>query len=1718
MRARTAVWLLSALTIGFLSRSGPAEQISPNDDVTTRSDATNYDECHFGGDAYAGLLVKTGGSYSWIELTLGSTEAETATLYVYNYWTENGVNYDVRLRGAQYDFNETTLTGANDPDTSGWAIVVSSFHVDTTAQWYALDITDFYNAHLGQTVTFKLEPVSGSGDGPIFVDREGTGGHAQHPYVEWTAGGGPPTLQPNDDVTTRNDATNYDEYHFGGDAYAGLLVKGDGSYSWLEYTLGSEAVGSATLYVYNYWTENGVNYDVRLRGAQYSFDETTLTGANDPDTSGWTVVVSSFHVDTTVQWYALNITDFYNAHLGQTVTFKLETVSGSGDGPIFVDREGTGGHAQHPYIECTTGEVAPEIAEVSPDPDSAEANAGYTKQLSLTQGTPPVNWSVVQGPTGLTVDPNGLVSGWTPGTGDVGSSFTIEIQASNDYGADTESWRVDVTQAAPPEPIYANDDVTTRSDSTNYDEHDFGGGAYAGLLVKSDGSYGWLEFSLGSTEAEAATLYVYNYWTQNGVNYDVRVRAAQHDFDETALTGGNDPDTSGWTAVVDSVHVDTTAQWYALDITDFYNTHLGQTVTFKLETISGSGDGPIFVDREGTGGYSEHPYIEWARGNVPPIIGDVSPDPDTGYANVEYRRQLVLLQGSSPVSWSVEQGPTSLTVDPNGWVSGWTPGTGDIGSNFTLEIQASNDYGSDTETWQVSVEAVPAPIIQEVSPDPDTAYVGTEYTEQLVLLQGAGVTWSVDQGPTGLSVDPNGRVSGWTPAAEDAGETFTMTIRAANAGGQDTETWDVIVSATGGIAFPGASWEFKTPAELGLDEAKINQFVANVGGVGCIVRQGYMVKTWGDQSSKGDWASAAKPVISTMLFYAVKEALIPSVHDLIENWGWDLIAKDEPMAFYHLANMTSGYARGEAPGSAWAYNDYAIMLYAKTLFDRVYGVTPNTAATHANRLGALQFEDGSIFSSRGGYGLSTTPRDFARIGWFWCNRGYWDGTQLLARSYFDDYMTVHVSAGLPRTTTSGSDYLGVGTYGGGSDQTGDGPGIYGFNWWFNPDSYTWPDVPDDAFQANGHWGGEVVTVIPSLSLVVACRGNNGSTDPGNPSSGMNQNLKLLVEACPPFNPNPPVAVIDADPTQGQAPLTVSFDGSGSYDTEGPIVSYAWDFDNNGTVDANGVTASHEYTSPDVYTARLIVTDTGGLTDEDLIEITVTAAPTGSIVVDSAHPAWFRYEGGGPFFMCGPGDPEGFLYRGSRNADGTRNGDQMTLINKMVGTGANCIYLMVLRSHGGDGDSTHNPFVDSNLNNPVDQDIINQWETWFAAMDDNGITIFLIFYDDSAQPFGYDLVGGELDAREAYLIDTIVGAFKHHRRLIWCVAEEYAEALSAAHVAKIAERIKQQDDNHHPVAVHQNHGTAFDFNGNPNLDQFAVQYNTDSTSALHNAAVAAWNDVGGLKNVNVAEFQPTPTGSDLRRKVWAIAMGGGYSMIVFMDIASTPVNDLQVCGRLVQFMEATRFNETSPADSLARGNTDYVLASPGEVYIAYGDSGGSLGVNVQAGDYRVKWYDPVDGDAVDLGVVSLAAGDQTFAKPGAIGSEGALYLATEAPGLVVLTLTETNEMWGDVDIEPEPNDPQDIRFPQGTAVTLTAVPIDGKALRHWEIFDPNFPNDANHATVDANETIVIALDTDMHVNAVWRCAQGSGIMLPVILAALGVLWLVRRRFVHVRRGR
>ena len=90
----------------------------------------------------------------------------------------------------------------------------------------------------------------------------------------------------------------------------------------------------------------------------------------------------------------------------------------------------------------------------------------------------------------------------------------------------------------------------------------------------------------------------------------------------------------------------------------------------------------------------------------------------------------------------------------------------------------------------------------------------------------------------------------------------------------------------------------------------------------------------------------------------------------------------------------------------------------------------------------------------------------------------------------------------------------------------------------------------------------------------------------------------------PFDSGAPTAVAAAAPTSGSAPLNVNFDGSGSSDPDGTIVSYNWDF-GDGT-NGSDILPNHTYTNAGMFTATLTITDNSGQMDVDDIIINVTS--------------------------------------------------------------------------------------------------------------------------------------------------------------------------------------------------------------------------------------------------------------------------------------------------------------------------------------------------------------------------------------------------------------------------------------------------------------------------------------------------------------------------------
>jgi len=455
---------------------------------------------------------------------------------------------------------------------------------------------------------------------------------------------------------------------------------------------------------------------------------------------------------------------------------------------------------------------------------------------------------------------------------------------------------------------------------------------------------------------------------------------------------------------------------------------------------------------------------------------------------------------------------------------------------------------------------------------------------------------------------------------------------------------------------------------------------------------------------------------------------------------------------------------------------------------------------------------------------------------------------------------------------------------------------------------------------------------------------------------------------------------------------------------------------------------------------------------------------GQIISDPQNPRWLKRHNGSHLFLAAAGDPEGFLYRGKRNPDGTRQGDQLDTIRKLAAHGGNGIYMIAVRTHGGDApidkrtspeiwpDDWHNPWNGQNPAMGLNQAILDQWETWFQEMDRHNIAIYFFIFDDAinmAKRFGWPLDSqGRLHPAQKDFVQSIVRRFQHHKNLIWCVMEEGQEigADWARHISAIAEAIRDADQHNHVIAAHQLGGNVFFHADDPNISQFALQSHGPSVKSrqqFHDWMVEAWRLAAGRYSVNMSEdalhreLCQAGDRAAVRQRNWAAAMAGAYVMVLGIDGASTPVEWLADLRRLQRFFEQTDFFRMEPSDALRTGDTEFVLAAQGSSYILYSAAAHSLGVKqLEQGAYDLRWLDPASGKTVTQSGIKIAAGEGNFPKPASIGPEAALYLKRRGASVSSLPAPASRAK----PAATRPNRPPEVAFKSVQTAPNTELPI------------------------------------------------------------------------------
>jgi hypothetical protein len=303
-------------------------------------------------------------------------------------------------------------------------------------------------------------------------------------------------------------------------------------------------------------------------------------------------------------------------------------------------------------------------------------------------------------------------------------------------------------------------------------------------------------------------------------------------------------------------------------------------------------------------------------------------------------------------------------------------------------------------------------------------------------------------------------------------------------------------------------------------------------------------------------------------------------------------------------------------------------------------------------------------------------------------------------------------------------------------------------------------------------------------------------------------------------------------------------------------------------------------------------------------------------------------------------------------------------------------------------------------------VLDQWDGWITALDAAGIVAFFVFYDDGTRVWN---TGSAVGAAESTFVTTIVDRFENYDNLIWCPCEEYQEAFNQTRVRNLAQLIADTDDPGHPVAVHQHESSIFHFPDDPQIDVHAMHCGYDNPpDQLHTKVLNAWAFNQRRYHVIMSESINHYTNrTDARRRSWAAAMGGATVMVHKMDVAGTPVEALEDCGRLAAFFQASNFTLMEPRDELAVDGTDYIFGSVEAGWLVYASQlTGMMGLSIPAeaeGGFDLHWMDVESGATEDVPAVLLAAGNHSWTRPAGFGEDVVLRLtpstATSAGSVV-----------------------------------------------------------------------------------------------------------------------
>jgi CubicO group peptidase (beta-lactamase class C family) len=350
---------------------------------------------------------------------------------------------------------------------------------------------------------------------------------------------------------------------------------------------------------------------------------------------------------------------------------------------------------------------------------------------------------------------------------------------------------------------------------------------------------------------------------------------------------------------------------------------------------------------------------------------------------------------------------------------------------------------------------------------------------------------------------------------------------------------------------PPGKWQKKTPADLGMDAAKLQQavdyakangstwdfdkdqvrtFGAVLGPLpkqraatnGIILRHGYIVAEFGDTKTNDPVYSVAKSFISTVCSIGVARGLIKDVNDPVAKYihdggydsphnakitwknhlqqtsEWEGVLWGKNADFVGVEQFGNGKREPRAiqePGSYYEYNDVRINRFSLSLL-RLFG----EGLPEVLKKNVMDPIGASLEWGWHGYGDKSTveingrPIESVSGGTRW-GGGLWINSEDLAR--FGLLILNHGKWGSQQVVSA--KWLDEAV-----TPSEHGPD-YGYLWWLNTKQKQWPSGPPSSFAAIGN-GGNIVWIDPAHDIVLVWHWHKG----GGAMDGLVQRITAAV--------------------------------------------------------------------------------------------------------------------------------------------------------------------------------------------------------------------------------------------------------------------------------------------------------------------------------------------------------------------------------------------------------------------------------------------------------------------------------------------------------------------------------------------------------------------------------------------------------------------------------